>query len=84
MARFSRKWRRGEIWALAFLFLGLVIILFVAATEGEQAVWTLWFAIPMIMFSLVYLLLVNAIPVFFGDSPDDEPKAEQSREKGDE
>jgi len=76
----SKEWRSGEILALVFLFLGLANVLFVAATNGEQAVWTLWIAVPMIMFGLLYILLVNALPLFFGQTRSDEPEEERPTE----
>jgi len=63
---------------------GLVIVLFVAATEGEYVVWTLWIAVPMLMFSLAYLFLVSALPIFLGARSDSESEREQSPEKDDE
>lgn len=77
----SRKWHAGELWALAFLLLGLVIVLFVAATEGEYIVWILWVAVPMLMFSLAYLFLVNAIPMFLGPLSDSESEREEPQER---
>lgn len=79
-SRLSRKWSSGEIFALVFLLLGLADVLFVAATEGEYVVWTLWIAVPMILFSLLYILLVNALPIFFGQTRGDEPEEERSSE----
>lgn len=79
-----KKWYAGEIWALAFLLLGLVVVLFVAATEGEHIVWILWIAVPMLMFSLAYLFLVNAIPIFLGPRSGTEPESEKPPDKGDE
>ena len=67
----------GVRWAIAFLLVGLAIVLFVAATEGEYLVWTLWLAIPMLMFSFAYLFLVNALPIFLGPPPDSGSDAEQ-------
>jgi len=63
---FSRKWHTGDVCALAALLLGLGIVLFVAATGGTCAVWTLWIAVPLLMFSLAYLFLVSALPIFLG------------------
>jgi amino acid transporter len=82
--RIPRRWRAGDVWALAFLLLGLVIVLFVAATEGKYLVWTLWIAVPMLMFSLAYLFLVSALPIFLGPRSGAEPESEQPRDKGDE
>lgn len=79
-----RKWSSGEILALALLFLGLADVLFVAATEGEYAVWTLWIAVPMLMVSLLYILLVNALPIFFGHTQNDEPEEERPPERREE
>lgn len=75
---FSRKWYVEDIHALAFLLLGLAVVLFVAVTGGEYFTWTLWIAVPMIMLSLAYLFLVSALPIFLGpregdDSSDDRP-----------
>lgn len=65
------------LWAMGLLLVGLVIVLFVAVTEGEYGVWTLWIAIPLLMFSLAYLFLVNAVPIFLRKAEDDEPEQEQ-------
>lgn len=63
---FPRKWHTGDVCALAFLLIGLFIVLFVAATDGQYATWTLWFAVPMIMLSLGYLFIVSALPLWLG------------------
>lgn len=78
---FSRKWYAEDVYALAFLLLGLAIVLFVAITEGEYLTWTLWIAVPMIMLSLAYLFLVSALPIFLGPREGDAPNEEQPPEK---
>jgi len=83
-SRPSREWSSGETLALVFLLLGLADVLFVAVTEGGHAVWTLWIAVPMLMFSLLYILLVNALPIFFGRTRSDEPEEERSPENPEE
>lgn len=75
---FSRRWYTGDVVALAALLLGLVTVLFVAATGGEYAVWTLWAAVPMIMFSLGYLFLVSALPIFLGPRSGSRPPEDSS------
>lgn len=71
-----KKWHTEDIYAMAFLLAGLAIVLFVAATGLKYATWTLWIAVPMIMFSLAYIFLVSALPIFLGprsgDNKDDE------------
>jgi len=62
---------------LAFLLLGLVIVLFVAATGGDYITWTLWIAVPMLMFSLAYLFLVSALPIFLGPRSGDDSREER-------
>lgn len=79
-SRPSKEWSSGETLALVFLLIGLMDILFVAATEGGYAVWTLWIAVPMLLFSLLFILLVNALPLFFGRTRSDEPEEERSLE----
>lgn len=79
-SRPSKKWHAEDVWALAFLLLGLVMVLFVAATEGRFIVWILWLAVPMVMFSLAYLFLVNALPIFLGPRSGGESEGEQLEE----
>jgi len=79
---FSRRWHTEDVAALAVLLLGLVIVLFVAATGGEYAVWTLWAAVPMIMFSLGYLFLVSALPIFLGPRSGGRPPEDSSGQEG--
>lgn len=61
-----KRWRTDDLYAMAFLLLGLLIVLFVVATDLKYATWTLWIAVPMIMFSLAYIFLVSALPIFLG------------------
>jgi len=61
--------------------IGLVIVLFVLFTDGQYLVWTLWFAIPMLMFSLAYLFLVNALPIFLGPRPEEESDGEHEEKR---
>jgi len=81
-AWFSRRWYTGDVCALAVLLLGLMIVLFVAVTGGEYAVWTLWVAVPMLMFSLGYLFLVSALPIFLGPRSGARPPAESAEQEG--
>lgn len=80
----TRKWYPGETWALLFLLLGLALVLFVAATEGEYLVWSLWIAVPMLMFSLAYLFLVSALPIFLGPRAGGESEAGPTETEDDE
>lgn len=57
--------------------IGVLMIAFVVATEGEHGAWSLWIAIPVLMASLGYLFLVNAIPVFL--SYDEHLRAEDEK-----
>jgi protein-S-isoprenylcysteine O-methyltransferase Ste14 len=75
---FLRRWYTGDVVALAVFLLGLTIVLFVMATGGECAVWTLWAAVPMIMFSLGYLFLVSALPIFLGPRSGGRPPEDSS------
>ncbi len=81
---FPRHWHKGDVLALAFLLLGLLIVLSVVATGLEYATWTLWIAVPMMMFSLAYLFLVSALTMFLGPrsgaGPKDERPAEDDHE----
>jgi hypothetical protein len=40
---------------------GILIVSFVAATEGAYGAWMLWIAVPMLMISLGYIYLINAL-----------------------
>lgn len=44
--------------------IGIIIIIFVAATGGEYGAWLLWIAIPFLMISLAYFFIINAIRYF--------------------
>lgn len=77
---YRRKWHTGDVCALAALLLGLVIVLLVAATGGTYGVWTLWIAVPLLMFSLAYLFLVSALPIFLGPRSGDASPQEMSPE----
>lgn len=77
----SRRWYKGDVYALLFLLLGLVDILIVLTTEGEYATWALWIAVPMVMFSLAYIFLVSALPIFLGPRSKDSPPEETPREE---
>lgn len=72
-----RKWHKGDLWAISLFLIGLGIVLFVATTEGEYLVWTLWLAIPMLMFSLAYLFLISALPIFLGPRSGPESETEE-------
>lgn len=57
----KRKWnvrgRRAFIPAIA----GILIVSFVAATGGTYGAWMLWIAVPLLMISLGYIYLINAL-----------------------
>ena len=57
----KRKWYARGRWALVLAFIGILILSFVVATGGEYGAWTLWIAVPLLMISLGYLFLVNAV-----------------------
>ncbi len=65
---------------MAFLLIGLAMVLFVAATDGRYVVWILWIAVPMLMFSLAYLLLVSATPILLWHVRDGDSEQEQPQE----
>ena len=79
-----KKWHKGDLYALAFLLLGLVIVLSVAATGLKYATWTLWIAVPMMMFSLAYLFIVSALPIFLGPRSGGDLKEEGTTEENQE
>jgi hypothetical protein len=60
----TRKWYSKGRWALVFALIGVLIIAFVAATRGEHLAWLLWIAIPLLMISLAYFYIINAIKYF--------------------
>ena len=78
---FPKKWHKGDIYAMASLLMGLAIVLFLAATGLEYATWTLWIAVPMIMFSLAYIFLVSALPIFLGPRSGGDPKEGETTEE---
>lgn len=59
-----RKWYSAGRWALVFAAVGILIIAFIIATGAEYATWLLWIAIPLMMISLGYFFVVNAIKYF--------------------
>ncbi len=66
---------------MAFLLLGLAIVLSLVATGLDYAAWTLWIAVPMIMFSLAYLFIVSALPIFLGPRSGGDLEDEKSTEE---
>ncbi len=48
--------------------IGVLIVIFVAVTGGEYGAWLLWIAVPLLMISLGYFYLVNAIKYFIRGS----------------
>ncbi|OGS56733.1 MAG: hypothetical protein A3K60_02615 [Euryarchaeota archaeon RBG_19FT_COMBO_56_21] len=60
----TRKWYSKGRWAIAMAIIGIIIIIFVAATGGEYGAWLLWIAIPFLMISLAYFFIINAIRYF--------------------
>lgn len=78
-----RRWRKGDLWAVAFLLVGFSIALFMAATGGAYFAWILWIAVPMLMFSLAYLFLVSALPIFLGPRSGEEAEGEEPRDEPD-
>jgi len=62
----ARKWYSNGRWALALAVVGILMIAIVAVTRGEHGAWTLWFAIPMLMISLGYFFVVNAVAFYWG------------------
>ena len=78
---FPRKWHTGDIYALTFLLLGLSIVLFIVATDEQYLTWTLWFALPMIMFCLAYIFLVSALPIWLGPRSGSDSEEERPPEK---
>jgi len=60
------KWYSRGRWAWVFALIGILIVAFVAATRGEHGAWMLWMAIPLLMISLGYFYLVNALAFFWG------------------
>lgn len=77
---FPRHWHKGDVLALVFLLAGLIIVLALVATGLEHATWTLWFAVPMMMFSLAYLFLVSALTVVLGPRSSAGPEGEKAEE----
>jgi len=71
------KWYDKHRWAISAAIVGMLMVSIVIATGGEHGAWTLWIAIPLLMFSLGYLFLVNAIPVFINLFSDDNSEQEQ-------
>lgn len=76
----TRLWLAKNRWPVLLAVIGVVIIAFVVATRGEQATWLLWIAVPLLMISLGYLFLINAIPVFLESFETTESESEKKEE----
>jgi fatty-acid desaturase len=76
----TRKWYAQGRWALVLALIGVVIVCFVVATRGEYGAWMLWIAVPLLMISLGYFYIVNAIPVFLGAGEHHQSEREQEEE----
>jgi hypothetical protein len=57
----KRKWNVRGRWAFIPAIVGILIVSFVAATRGAYGAWMLWIAVPLLMISLGYIYLVNAL-----------------------
>jgi hypothetical protein len=57
----KRKWEVRGRGAFIPAIAGILIVSFVAATEGAYGAWMLWIAVPMLMISLGYIYLINAL-----------------------
>ena len=73
----SKRWYSRRRLAILLVLAGVLIVSFVAVTGGEYGAWTLWIAIPLLMVSLGYLFLINAIPVFLSYDADHQTESEQ-------
>ena len=80
----KKKWYSRGRWAIVFSLIGVLIIVFVAATGGEYGAWTMWIAVPLLMLGLGYLFVINAIPVFLSyDAAVQTESEEQEKPRGD-
>lgn len=52
------------LWAWILGTAGVLIIAFVAITGGRYGAWLLWLAIPYLLLSFVYAIIVYALPEF--------------------
>jgi len=77
-----RRWDPWTLWALVFFLIGLAIVVFEAVTGGRYVAWALWFAVPVLMFSLAYFFLISALPIFLG--PRHSEDSEEDRRPPDE
>jgi len=80
----TRKWYSKGRWALVLALIGVMIVSFVAATRGEYGAWMLWIAVPLLMISLGYFYLVNAIKYFIRGSANHQSEREQEEERREE
>lgn len=62
---------------MVLALVGGAIVSFVAATGGRHGAWMLWIAVPFLMISLGYFYVVNALPVFMGQSAHGQSEPEQ-------
>jgi hypothetical protein len=72
-----RGWLAHGRWALVLAVVGGAILSFVVITRGTYGAWMMWIAVPFLMISLGYFYLVNALPVFMGESEDHQSETEQ-------
>lgn len=72
----KRNWYSRGRWALILVSVGVLMVAFVAATRGEHAAWILWIAVPLLMFSLGYLYIVNAVATVWGVSANRQEEVE--------
>lgn len=78
------KWYSKGRWALVLALIGILIVSFVAATQGAYGAWLLWIAVPLLMISLAYFYVVNALAYVWGIGAPRQRKTEQEEEHSEE
>ena len=72
----KKKWYANGRWAFVLALIGILMLAFVILTQGNRAAWIMWIALPLLMVSLGYLFLVNAVKaVWGGDDHEQERKS---------
>ena len=66
---------------MVLAFVGGAILSFVVVTRGTYGAWMMWIAVPFLMISLGYFYLVNALPVFMGESANHQSETEQQEKR---
>jgi hypothetical protein len=76
----KRKWYSQRRIALGLGIGGALIVSFEIVVHAEYGAWMLWIAVPMLLTSLLYFLILYALPIYFGSSTDEPSTSERKEE----